>query len=160
MRGPTAALVRWHLSIRARRCLIGAGEHSLAKVYSPNISLSAALCHHSCSTISTPHCSIRCRSVSASGSLPLCLFWVGCTSPSLVVMLDAPWLEQLNLVLERTRADVTAARYVTLHKSQGPKPPHQFSGPHPTIEGCRALAGRIRRPSFRQIRGKGTRSTR
>lgn len=57
-------LYRWHLSIRARCCLIGAGEHSLADVYSPNVARPAALCHYACSISDSPSRSIRCRASS------------------------------------------------------------------------------------------------
>ena len=62
------------------------------------------------------------------------------------------------MALERTRTDVTA-QFVTLHKFQGFEPLHKLPGPHFPIEACRALAGRIRRPSFRLTKGKSTRPT-
>lgn len=72
--GPNRGVHRWHLSIRARRCLIGPGEHSLTDVYSPNVALLPHNAHQSCSTVSAPRRSIRCRCFPVSGQLAACLF--------------------------------------------------------------------------------------
>lgn len=152
--GPNRGVHRWHLSIRARRCCIGPGEHSLARVYSPNI----AVLQHNATTCAaesaSPRCSIRCRCVPLPGQLPACLFRKRARHQALLRCLMALGLE-LNLVLERTRCDVTAARRVRLRRLRKFRVwPLQTLRLHFAAGGCRHLAGRIRRPSFRRRSAK------